>query len=127
MVAGSRRQGQNPRRTARRGYLFAFLILTSVAYFGVNFGSHYVQYWRFKDAMRQQAARAAGRTDAVIRNRLVGKIQDLELPHAARTSLTVRRSTRPREIRIESSYQVVLELPFHSYVHTFNPRAKQPL
>lgn len=112
---------------SRKGCLFSLLLLAFVAYYGVNFGVHYYQYWQLKDAMTAEAARAAGRTDDVIRRRLVAKIDELGLPDDARSSLTIRRSTRPREIRIEASYPVVLELPFYSYVHTFRPRARQPL
>jgi hypothetical protein len=115
------------RGAGRRGCLFSVLLLAFVAYFGVNFGGQYVKAWRIQGAMRQEAAHAAGRSDQEIRRRLVLKMQDLGLPDEAATALRVVRSARPREIRIESSYDVVLELPFYSYVHTFRPRARQPL
>jgi len=71
------------------------LLLAFAAYLGVHLGRQYLKYWRFEDAMREEAARATGRSDS--------------------------------EIRLDSEYEVVLELPFHSYVHTFRPRPRQPL
>lgn len=127
MVANRSQTRNDTGGRARTGCLLSLLLLAFVAYYGVNLGTHYVQYWRLKDAMVAEAARAAGRTDDVIRRRLVAKMTELDLPDDARSSLTIRRSTRPREIRIEASYPVILELPFYSYVHTFRPRARQPL
>jgi hypothetical protein len=126
-VVAARPRSLDERGAGRRGCLFSILLLAFVAYFGANFGGQYMTYWRFKDAMREEAARAAGSSEQEIRRRLVVKTQDLGLPEEARSSLRVRRSTRPREIRIEAEYEVVLELPFYSYVHTFRPRARQPL
>ncbi|MGD2134658.1 MAG: hypothetical protein PVF27_00790 [Gemmatimonadales bacterium] len=127
MVADQSRVWTDARGGTRKGCLFSLLLMAFIAYYGVNLGTHYVDYWKLKDAMVAEASRAAGRTDQVIRRRLVAKIDELELPDDARSSLTIRRSTRPREIRIEASYPIVLELPFYSYVHTFRPRARQPL
>jgi hypothetical protein len=111
---------------SRLGCLFSLLLFVVGIYYGVNVGGVYLRYYRLLDEMRTQAKVAPSIDDATIRRRLLRKIDDLSLPAEAR-QLTVRRTLRPREIRIATTYRDTLELPFYKYVITLTPEAKQPL
>ncbi len=78
------------------------------------------------DYMREQAKIAPSIDDATIRRRLLRKIDEIGLPEEAKR-MSIRRTARPREIRIRVSYPAVFEFPFYKYVHTFNLEASQPL
>lgn len=126
MVTSRRRLSLDRRGMSRLGCLFSLLLVAVGIYYGVNIGSAYFDYWRLLDYMREQAKIAPGIDDATIRRRILVKIEELGLPEEAR-KVEIRRTTRPREIRIRTSYPAVLELPFYTYVHTFRPEARQPL
>lgn len=77
------------------------LVLAVTAYVGVNVGEPYVRYYRFRDAMRQDAAFASLRSDSVIRDHLGAFADSLSLPYPAADVRVVRG---PRTVRISSSY-----------------------
>lgn len=97
-----------------------------VAYVAVEAGRVYVPYLRLVDAMRTQAQFAPSISDETIRRRLVRTIDELELPPAARR-ISIRRTARPREITIRTSYEQTVTLPFYSRTITFRPRVTRPL
>lgn len=115
------------RGVSRLGCLFNLLLVAFVGYYGFQVGEAYLQYYRIVDEMRTQARLAASIDDATIQRRVLRKAKELGLPDEASRNLRIRRTTRPREIRITSSYERALELPFYRYVHTFTPEARQPL
>jgi hypothetical protein len=114
------------RGMTRLGCLFTLLVLVTIGYYGVNIGSEYMRYWRLLDEMKTNARLAASVNDQVILRRILAKIDELGLPDEAR-KVTIRRTIRPREIKISTSYDVVLELPFTTYTITLKPEARQPL
>ena len=97
-----------------------------MAYSGVNAGTVYYRYWRLVDGMKTQARLAPGIQDDVIRRRLLALVQELELPDEARV-IRIRRSVRPREIRISTSYQDTLVFPLYKHPIRLNPETRQPL
>lgn len=125
MVTSSR-LWRNTRGSSKKGCLFTLLLLAVATYYGIGIGGHYFRYFRLLDEMRTQARLATNIDNATIQRRVLGKIEELDLPSEARR-LTIRRTARPREILIRTSYPVTFELPFYVYVHTFTPEARAPL
>ncbi len=119
-------RGLGRRGLSRLGCLFWILILSAVTYFGVGVGTVYFRYYRLLDEMKTQAQFAPSLTDDTIRRRLLRKVDDLGLPPEAR-AFTIRRSARPREIRIYTSYQETIELPFFTRIQTFEPDVRERL
>jgi hypothetical protein len=110
----------------RTGCLLWMLFLVAGAYFGVEIGTVYLRYFRLVDEMRTQAQFAPSLTDETIRRRLLRKVEELGLPSEAR-SFTIRRSVRPREIRIFTSYEETVEFPFFTRTLTFDPEVRERL
>lgn len=121
-----RRRGAAHRGATRLGCLISLLILVTVAYYSVNAGTVYFKYWRLKEEIRSQARLAPSLDDQTIHRRILRKVEQLDLPPEAR-KITIRRSTRPREIWIQITYRETLELPFFRYTVTLSPEARQPL
>jgi hypothetical protein len=111
---------------SRAGCLLTLLVVILVTYYGFGIGQVYYRYWRLKDEMRTQARLAPGIDDDTIRRRLQHKVEELELPEEARR-LRIRRTARPREINITTTYQDTLNLPFYRYPLTLTIEARQPL
>ena len=106
------------------GCLFVLLLFTVAGYFAVNVGEPYVRYYRFEDAMRQEARFAASRSDAEIKRRLSAFADSIGLPPEA-GRVTVRR--RPKSIAIWSEYYEHVEMPaFVREIH-FSPGAEGSL
>lgn len=120
------RCGRDESGKSRAGCLLTLLIMIVVGYYGFGIGEVYYKYWRLKDEMRAQARLAPGIDDDTIRRRLQRKVEELELPEEARR-LRIRRTARPREITITTTYQDTLELPFYRYPVNLTLEAKQPL
>ena len=119
--------GWRSRRGASKlGCLITLAVLAVVVYYGIGIGGHYYRYLRLLDEMKTQARLATNVDNATIRNRLLARIEQLQLPDDARR-LTIRRILRPRSITISASYQVAFEFPFHIHTHTFTPQARAPL
>jgi len=78
--------------------------------------------------MHSQADLAAGLDDATIRRRILLKITALHLPNEAKSNLSIRRSARPREIIIATSYVAQFRIPLRPPLErTLNPTARQAL
>lgn len=116
----------NRRGASRLGCLVWFLILVAAGYFVVEVGSVYLRYYQFRDEMNTQAQFAPNLTDDTIRRRLIRKAQELSLPEEAR-QIVIRRSARPREILIRTSYEELIELPFITRTIQFNPEVRAAL
>lgn len=104
------------------GCLVLLLAVTAVGYFAMHVGEAYFRYYRFQDAMKQEARFAARRRDDVILQRLRLKADSLGLPDDATRHLTVRRD--PRGIRIRSEYRETIELPLVVRELHFAPAAE---
>lgn len=103
------------------GCLLPLLILAVGAYIASDFGAAYFRYYRFKDAMGQEARFAATATDQQITVRLSALADSLALPPGAELITIIRGTTT---VTIESDYDEVIRLPlkkervlhFHPYV-----------
>jgi hypothetical protein len=84
------------------------VLVMALGYFGVNIGRPFLNDYRFKDRMRQEARFAAKRSDLTIQRRLETYADSLGLPEAAR-KVQVRR--RQGTIEIWTEYYVVVEFP----------------
>jgi hypothetical protein len=105
------------------GCLVALLIVTASLYFGIQAGELYWKYYRFQDAMQQEARFAQMRTDQAIVRRLVSAADSLGLPDAARR-VQIQRDQATRRIYIAAAYSERVELPgFVRTIH-FTPRAE---
>lgn len=104
------------------GCLLMLLVLTAAGYFAVNLGEAYWRFYRFQDAMKQEARFAARRTDDAIMNHLLAKADSLGLPAHAATHLRVRRT--PNLLRISSDYYETIELPLVVRELRFEPHAE---
>lgn len=104
------------------GCLLYLLVLAGVAYFGSPFANTYLNYFRLKDAMKQEAGYALQRTDVVIQGRLRLFADSLGLPDAA-SRVKVRRS--PQRITISSNYVEFVPVPvFGTRKIHFKPQAE---
>lgn len=106
---------------SRLGCLVTLLILAAIAYFAANVGEVYVRYWRFEDAMRQEARFSARRSDEEIANRLAAFADSAGLPEGARR-VRVRRGDH--SISISSDYYEHVELPGFVREFYFSPHAE---
>jgi hypothetical protein len=109
--------------TSRRGAstlgcLFSLLVVVAVIYFGVNIGAPYFRYYRFRDAMQQEARFADRKTDAQILMTLRLKADSLALPARAHT-INVQRS--PSRVVIWTEYAETVDFPFVTRDIAFRP------
>jgi hypothetical protein len=105
------------------GCLVALLIVTAVLYFGVNIGSVYWKFYRYQDAMQQEAQFAQMRTDQVIARRLTSVAESFGLPDAAH-QVRIRRDGATRRIYITADYSERVELPGFARTFHLTPHAE---
>ena len=98
------------RGASRLGCLLQILFLAAVVYVGLLAGEEALAYYRFKDAMKNEARFASVRSDQEMRKRLRAFTDSVELPPAAKDINIVREDNR---IRIWSEYDQVFKLPFN--------------
>ena len=98
------------RGASRLGCLLQILVLAAVVYVGLLAGEEALAYYRFKDAMKNEARFASVRSDQEMRKRLRAFTDSVELPPAAKDINIVREDNR---IRIWSEYDQVFKLPFN--------------
>ena len=110
------------RGASRLGCLLLLALVAAVAYFAANIGEVYYRYYRFRDAMGQQARFAVRNSDANVQNRLRATADSLGLPEAA-GNIFIRRS--PGLIEIWSEYYEQVELPLFLREFYFNPTAER--
>jgi hypothetical protein len=101
----SRRRG-----ASRLGCLLQIVVLVGAIYFGLLAGEEALAYYRFKDAMKNEARFASIRTDQDIRKRLRAFTDSVKLPAEAKDINVVREGN---QIRIWSEYEQVIKLPFN--------------
>ena len=112
------------RGATRTGCLFFVLLAVAVVYFGIPIGSMYVRYYRMENEMQTQARFAPSIDDDTIRRRLLQTIDQLSLPVEARR-LSIRRTSRPREIVISTRWEETIILPFYTRVQEFAPEVRE--
>lgn len=95
---------------SRLGCLIQIVIVVAIFYFGTLAGQEALVYYRFKDAMKNEARFAATRTDSEMSRRLKAFTDSVDLPTAARDIKIVRTEN---QIRIWSEYDQEFKLPFN--------------
>ena len=118
--------GKGAAGKTRLGCVLTLLLLAIGLYYGIPIGTIYVNHWRFKEEMKTQARLAPSIDDAAIRRRLRLKAEDLGLPEEAQ-QIVIRRTLRPREIVIRTTYEQMLDLPFVHHTFTLSPEVRSPL
>jgi hypothetical protein len=99
-----------PRRGASRlGCLIQLIILGGLVYFGAYAGQDILEYYRLRDAMKQEARFATLRTDTQIRDHLRSFADSVGLPVDAQEINIVRGENT---IKIWTEYDQPLRLPF---------------
>lgn len=99
-----------PRGASRLGCLVQLVILGGLLYFGLYAGQDLLEYYRLRDAMKQEARFATLRTDTQIRDRIRSFADSVGLPEEASDISIVRGENT---IRIWSEYDQPLRLPFN--------------
>lgn len=114
--------------TARRGRsslgcLFTLLIVAATAYFGLNIGEAYWNFYQYEDAMKQELKFNGLRPDSVILVHLWDQADSLGLPYDAK-EISIDRDPRTRTIRISADYNEQIELPLMVRTFSFHPHAE---
>lgn len=112
------------RGIGRFGCLVLILLVVGTVYVGADFGRVFMRYYRFRDAMEQEALFFERSDDEGIRRRLVSFADSLGLPPEAGRDLSVTRTTDA--ITISSQWSERVELPFYARDFHFAPRVEQP-
>jgi hypothetical protein len=107
---------------ASLGCLLVLLVVAATTYFAWNLGEVYLRFWRYQDAMKQEARFAARNDDGIIRARLRAKADSLELPEAARR-IGIRRTSHT--VFIWAEYTETVELPLFVREFEFYPHAER--
>ena len=98
------------RGASRLGCLIQLIILGGLLYFGIYAGQDILDYYRLRDAMKQEARFAKLRSDTQIKDRLRSFADSVGLPEEASDINVVRGDNI---IRIWSEYDQPLRLPFN--------------
>ena len=115
----------NRRGVSTFGCLLPLLLVAVVLYFGYPAAAAYVRFYKFKDAMGQEARFASTQTDQHITARLVALPDSLEMPPGAEL-ITIERSSN--SITISADYDEVIPLPFEKEkVLHFHPSVRSRL
>lgn len=123
MVSSRRTRGRLG--ASRIGCLIQLVVLGGIIYFGAYAGQDLLDYYRIRDAMKQQARFASQRTDAQIKAHLRSFADSVGLPIEAQDINVVRGDNM---IRIWTEYDQPLRLPFdiQKSVH-LRPEIERPL
>ncbi len=124
----ARSHSGKPRRpresgAARVGVLLFIAIVVLGTYVAVTGGRIFVHYSKFQDQMDVHGRQAQTMDDEVIRTQLQQTVDQLGLPADAKTNIRIQRQESGREIRIESRYEEIIELPFFRWAVKLHPRA----
>ena len=121
---GGNRIARNRRGGGLLGCLIPLLVITIIGYFAVHASDAAFRYYRFRDAMQQEArfADRPRRTDERIKERLRAFADSQGLPIEARDVKVHRTETR---IRISADYSETIDFPFFSKRIDFHPTVER--
>ena len=109
----------NRRGVGTPGCLVYTVLLAFTGYFAWPTAEAYLDFYRYRDKMEQEARFAVRRTDQQIQSRLRSYADSLDLPPRARF-IRIQRGTR--FMRISASYDHEVRIPFLGTREiTFNP------
>ena len=109
---------------ANIGCLGWILIIAVGAFLGSHIGAPYMRYYRFRDAVDQQARFATFRSDDAIRKELWAAADSIGLPESA-YHLNVERTTST--LRISGAYNDEWEIPRYIHVVHFVIDVENPI
>jgi seryl-tRNA(Sec) selenium transferase len=106
------------------GCLIPLLIVTIIGYFAAHASDAALRYYRFRDAMQQEArfAHRPTRTDDRIRTRLRAMADSLEVPVEGRR-INVRRTEQ--RIRISADYSETIDFLIFSKRFDLRPTVER--
>ncbi len=114
----------NARRGASSlGCLFTMLLLAACAYFGLNIGQAYWNFYQYEDAMKQELRFNGLRPDSLILAHLWLQADSLGLPEDAK-EISIERDPHTRTIRLSADYAEQIELPLTVRTFMFHPHAE---
>ncbi len=90
------------------GCMVSLVVIAALVYFGGSYASAYLDYYRFKDAMKQEAKFSLQHTDLEIHSRLKIFADSLGLPPSASM---VRVSRSKARVVISGSYLQPVPIP----------------
>ena len=112
------------RGVARIGCLGWILIIALTVYLGSHIATPYMRYYRFRDAVDQQARFATFRNDDAIRKELWAAADSIGLPEGA-YHLNIERTTS--DLRIFGSYNDRWEIPRYIHIVHFMIDVENPI
>jgi hypothetical protein len=97
------------------------LALVAAGYFAVNVGEAYLRYFRYQDAMQQEARFSPQKSDTAIQRTLRALADSLGLPPEAQR-LRIRRA--PGRFTVSADYLEAIHLPLIVRDFHFHPSAE---
>ncbi|MEO8577897.1 MAG: hypothetical protein ABI556_14405 [Gemmatimonadales bacterium] len=104
------RKARNRRGASRLGCLVQLIILGAIIYFAAVAGEEALVYYRFQDAMKNEANFAYKRTDQQIKDHLRAFTDSVKLPLSAKEIFVAREANT---IKIWSEYDQEFKLPLN--------------
>lgn len=113
------------RGEGRIGFLIALAVLGAAIFVGVKVIPVRIAAYEFRDFIREQCRFAAvNRDDKDIRNKIVVKAKELEIPLDKKN---LRLDRTPSEMIITARYQLPIDLKVTTYVYEFDVKERAPL
>lgn len=113
------------RGEGRIGFLISLMVLGTAIFIGVKVVPVRIAAYEFKDFIREQCRFAAiNRDDKEIRDKIVAKAKELEIP-LEKKNLKLERTQG--EMIISARYQQPIDLKVTTYVYQFNTKQRAPL
>jgi len=108
------------------GTLFGILVLCLFIYLGVKVVPVMINVYEFRDSIEEQARFAAmpRHDDEIVKNNILHKARELDLPVGAKDVLVSRTSSR---IDIKVKYIVPITTPFYTYNWSLDESLSAPL
>jgi len=110
----------------RMGTLFGVLVLCLFIYLGVKVIPVMINVYEFRDSIEEQARFAAmpHHDDDIVKNNILHKAHELDLPVGAKDVLVSRTSSR---IDIKVKYTVPIATPVYTYNWSLDESLSAPL
>ena len=105
-----RRTAHGRRGASRLGCLVQLILVGMIAYFAAIAGEEALTYYRFKDAMKNEAGFAYKRTDQQIKDHLRAFTDSVKLPASAKDIFVAREGNY---IKIWAEYDQEFKLPLN--------------
>ena len=116
---------QYERGNGRVGFLLALILVGCAIFAGIKVIPVRVAALEFSEVLRDEARYASVRaSNSEVSKRIMAKAADMDLP-LEKKNLKIRRTSR--QITIEASYEIPIDLKLTTYVYKFNGSESAPL